>query len=152
MTMHARIPALAALLVSSVLGLGVLAATGQFRTTSLEKMSLEDLEKRIVDCKDGAVWCAYGDKLQGAGRFVDAVEAYEKALKVQPDSVDARISLAIALGQGKDADRFFAYFSRLSSSYPKIAVDLLERPQLAGMKDDPRWEAAAWAARAQAVD
>jgi tetratricopeptide (TPR) repeat protein len=152
MTLHPRIPALAALVLSSALGLGIMAATGQFRATNLEKMTREELEKRIVDCKDAAVWIAYGDKLQAANRFTDAVLAYEKALALQPEASDARISIAIALGRADNPDKFFAYFSRLTSSYPKLALGLLENSQLSAVKSDLRWEPAAAAARAQAVD
>jgi tetratricopeptide (TPR) repeat protein len=145
-------PAFIALVASSAIGFGALAATGQFRSTNLDSATLADLEKRIVDCQDGAIWIVYGDKLQASARYPDAVKAYEKALGLQPNSVEARIKIAIALGQEKNSDNFFGYFSRLSSSYPKLAVDLLERPELTSLKSDPRWEPAAAAARAQAVD
>jgi hypothetical protein len=58
----------------------------------------------------------------------------------------------LALGQSRDADAFFAYYTRLSANYPKLAVDLLERPELAPLRSDVRWEPAASSARAQAVD
>jgi tetratricopeptide (TPR) repeat protein len=152
MNRHPRIPGLVALLATTGFGLGLLAATGQFRTTDLADVPLEELEKRIVDSADPAVWSAYGDKLRAAGRFPAAAKAYERALALQPDLAPARLNAGIALGQANDPDTFFAYFSRLAATYPKLAVDLSERPELAALRPDPRWEPATAAARAQALD
>jgi hypothetical protein len=152
MTRHARIPAFAALLITAASGVALLAATGQFRSANLAQISLDDLEKRIIDCKDPAVWCAYGDKLRIAGRFPAAAMAYQRAVDLQPDLTSARMNIAIVLGLANHADAFFAYFSKLSAAYPKLAVDLLDRPELSAMRSDSRWDPAASAARAQALD
>jgi tetratricopeptide (TPR) repeat protein len=152
MTRHPRIPAFAALVIASAAGVGLLAGTGQFRNRDMSQISLEEFEKRIIDCKDGAVWAAYGDKLRSVGKYGAAAKAYEKALDYQPDLTEARLNAALALGMGGNADAFFANFSNLSARYPKLAVDLLAKPELARLRGDPRWEPAAAAARAQAID
>ena len=56
MTRHARIPAFAALAIASAVGIGLLAGTGQFRTASVSAISLEEMAKSMVDCKDGSRW------------------------------------------------------------------------------------------------
>jgi tetratricopeptide (TPR) repeat protein len=152
MTRHPRIPAVAALVISGMAGLSILAGTGQFRTTDLSRASLEMLEKQIVNSPDPAIWCAYGEKLRQAGRYGAAAKAYQRALELQPELTSARLNEGLALGQSRDADAFFAYYTRLSANYPKLAVDLLERPELAPLRSDVRWEPAASSARAQAVD
>jgi tetratricopeptide (TPR) repeat protein len=154
MTQHARIPAIVAISLTALVGLGIFAATGQFRSTDLAHASLQDLEKKIVGSADGRVWLAYGDKLRERGQFDNAVKAYARAVDLQPDLVDARLNLGVALGQSKP-DAFFDYVSRLATNYPKVAVNLMERPELGAIKTltaDPRWELTRTAAQAQAVD
>lgn len=152
MTRHPRIPAAVAMVLSGALGLGLLAGTGQFRPSDLASATLEDLEKQIVGSSDAALWEAYGDKLRAAGRFSTAAKAYDRALSLAPDLPGARTHRAVALAQANDADGFFAYFSKLSLTSPKLASDLLERPELAPLRQDARWSPAAASARAQAID
>jgi hypothetical protein len=154
MTQHPRIPAIVAIGLTALVGLAIFAATGQFRTTDLSHASLSDLEKKIVGATDGRIWLAYGDKLREMGRLPNAAQAYQRAVELQPDLIDARLKQGLALGQ-THPDAFFDYVSRLSINYPKVAVNLMDRPELTALKTltaDPRWELAKTAAQAQAVD
>jgi tetratricopeptide (TPR) repeat protein len=154
MTQHGRIPAIVAIVLTALVGLGVFALTGQFGTTDLAHATLQDLEKRIVGSKEGRVWKAYGDKLREQGRYDAAAKAYHKAVELQPDLMDARLNEGVALGQW-NADAFFDYVSQLTMNYPKVAVNLMERPELGAIKtltSDARWEMAKTAAQAQAID
>jgi hypothetical protein len=151
MTRHKRIPALAALLLSTGAGLAILAATGQFRTPDLQHESMESLEKQILTTRDPKVWLAYGDKLRDAHRPDSAAKAYQKAVELQPDLPAARLNCGLALA-ACNADAFFDYANRLSSTYPRIAVNLLGRPELSPLHADPRWEPTVAAAEAQAAD
>ena len=152
MSRHPRLPAIFAAIVVGVLGLGILAGTGQFRSTDLSGTSLAALEKRVMGSKDATLWCAYGDKLRSVGSFASAAKAYQRALEFRPELISARVNTALALGLSNDADAFYAYFNRLTAINPKLAVDLLDRPELAAMRSDPRWEMAASNAREQAQD
>ena len=151
MTQHARIPAIAAIVLTALAGLGLFAATGQFRRTDLAHAPVEELEKRAAGSTDGRVWLAYGDKLREMDQFASSVKAYQRALELQPDLTDARLRQVLSLGQS-DANAFFDYVAKLSMSYPKVAVDLMDRPELRALHGDPRWEPAASGAQAQAVD
>ena len=151
MTQHARIPAIAAIILTALAGLGLLAATGQFHKTDLAHASLEELEKQALSSTDGRVWLAYGDKLCERDQFASSAKAYQRALELQPDLTDARLKQGLSLGQ-YNADAFFDYVARLSMSYPKVAVDLLDRPELRALHADARWEPAVSGAQAQAVD
>ena len=152
MTLHSRFSAFAALVITASLGVAVLATTGQFRTKDLSHATLEELEKKIVGSQDGQLWLAYGDKLMQTQHVDAAVKAYQKAITYQPDSIDARVNLGLALGQGKDPEAFFDYVSRLCVNYPKLADDLMKRPELASLQGHPRWATTAASARAQALD
>lgn len=151
MTEHRRIPALAALLLSTAAGLAILAATGQFKTPNLQQESLESLEKQIISTKDGRVWLAYGDKLRDAGKLDSAAKAYQRALELQPDLSAARLGRGLALAS-TDADAFFDYVNLLATHYPKLAVNLLERPEMTPLHADARWAPTYAAAQAQAAD
>ena len=152
MTRHARIPAIVAIGLTVLFGLGIFAATGQFRHTDLAHASLQELESKIVGSTDGRVWMAYGDKLSEAGKFDAAAKAYQRSLELKPDLLDARLKRGMALGQSANANAFFDYVGRLSISYPKLAVDLMARPEVSPMRADLRWEPAQTAAQSQAVD
>jgi Tfp pilus assembly protein PilF len=156
MTRYARKPAAAVLVLSFGAGLGVLAATGQFRAGGVGGDAIDVLERAIASGKnDWQTWAGYGAALQQTHRYVHAAAAYGRALELQPD-VEAlsklRFNEGVCLAQAGDADKFFAFFTHLTAADPKAAVDLLERAEVSGMRGDARWAGAAATARAQAAD
>ena len=156
MNQHSRKTSGIALVVSLAAGLSALAATGQFHRGDGVKGSLDQLERTIsAGHGDVATWAAYGSALQGEKRFDHAAQAYQRALDLQPDPADVqkiRFNAALSLGQAGDPDKFFSFFTHLTTTDPKLAVDLLERPELTAMHSDARWGPAASSARAQAAD
>ena len=156
MTRHPRLPTIVVMTAAALLGVGLLTATGQFRRPTASTATLEQLESQLVSrgnaSVDPALWCAYGDKLRGAGRFGAAARAYERALELQPDNAAARLYAGVALAQSDNADAFFGYLNRLTATSPKLALDLLARPELAPLHADSRWSPAMIAAQAQAAD
>src|SRR4051794_4098347 len=98
MTRHRRIPAMVAMAATLVVGMGLFAVTGQFRSADLAHASLQDLERRIVGSKDARVWLAYANRLREAARYDMAVTAYKKAVELQPDLTEARLGQGLALG------------------------------------------------------
>jgi predicted Zn-dependent protease len=157
MTRHPRIPTFLAITISAAAGIALLAATGQFRAPSTANASLEQLEAQLFSRgqeggTDPALWLTYADKLRQADRFPAAARAYQHALQLQPDNPAARINAGLALAQANDPDTFFAYLNRLTMSYPKLALDLLDRPELRPLHTDPRWLPSLASAQAQAAD
>src|SRR4051812_47190174 len=155
MKKHSR--ALSAVVLVGALGggLGLLGAMGQFREKELSGMSVEELEKRIGEAdgaKDKAVWMAYGEKLRAGGKFGAAAKAFEKAMTLDPELAEGRLMAGVSLAEAKDADGFFGWVAKLSINVPKAAVDLMERPEVQGMRGDARWTPAEAGAKAQAVD
>jgi tetratricopeptide (TPR) repeat protein len=142
-----------ALILATVAAATLLYATGQFRSSESQTLSIADLEKIIGAGKAKAeTWQAYGDALRNDKRFGNAAEAYQRSIEMDPDRPQARFNEALSLAQANAADKFFEFFAQLTAHDPKQAVDLLERPELAGMHRDGRWEQAASSARAQAAD
>lgn len=93
--------------------------------------------------------------MQREHQFTHAAGAYERALELQPE-FDAlqplRFNAALCLAQSGESAKFFAFFGKLTTTDPKLAVDILDRPECAGMRADSRWLGAAATARAQAAD
>jgi tetratricopeptide (TPR) repeat protein len=152
MTRHARKPVIIALFASLTLAAGGLAAAGQFRSAR-GPASLEDLERAIASgSADAATWNAYGDALRTHKRYAHAAAAYQRAIDMDPDRPLTRFNEALALAQSNAPEKFFPFFTQLTINDPKQAVDLLDRPELVSMHNDPRWLPAATSARAQAAD
>lgn len=156
MTRYSRKPAIVALLFSAGLGISALAATGQFRAPVHMTGNLDSLERAIASGKsDCGTWMAYAQALQQQHSFAHAGAAYERALSLQPAVEEApglRFNAVLCLGEAGDPEKFFPFFSHLATTDPKLAVDVLERPELATMRADSRWNAIAATARAQAAD
>jgi tetratricopeptide (TPR) repeat protein len=153
MTRHARKPAILTLLILTGAAAIVLGATGQFRSRETSPQSMEELAKAVGRSTANAdTWQAYGDVLRQNKQFAAAAQAYERALEMEPDRAAARFNRGLALGQAGDAEKFFAYVGQLTAHDPKQAVDLMDRPELAGMHGDSRWEPASVAAHGQAAD
>jgi Tfp pilus assembly protein PilF len=156
MNQHSRKSSGIALVATVALGLTALAATGQFNTNAGNAGSIDQLERAISSGHgDVATWAAYGEALQAKSRFDHAAQAYQRALEMQPDPgvvQKIRFNAALCLGQAGDANKFFDFFTHLTTTDPKQAVDLLERPELLPMHRDLRWAPAATTARAQAAD
>jgi tetratricopeptide (TPR) repeat protein len=77
---------------------------------------------RYVDSRQPAVHLAAGVTAQEAGRFTAAREAYETALKLDPDNPDARLDLVmLEVESGGDVDRALAALERLAADAPHMA-------------------------------
>ncbi|MGN6368306.1 MAG: hypothetical protein ACTHN5_08615 [Phycisphaerae bacterium] len=156
MNQHSRKTSGIALAATIALGFTALAATGQLHSNTGGAASIDQLERAISSGRgDVATWCAYAAALQEKKRFDHAGQAYLRALDLQPDPgvvQKIRFNAALCLAQSGDANKFFDFFSHLTTTDPKQAVDLLERPELLPMHRDARWGPAATTARAQAAD
>ncbi|HUO10384.1 MAG TPA: hypothetical protein VM008_18910 [Phycisphaerae bacterium] len=156
MNQHSRKSSGIALVLTMALGAAALAATGQFNRANSANGSIDQLERAISSGHgDVTTWAAYAAALQNEKRFDHASQAYQRTLELLPDPSivqKIRFNAALCLGQAGDPGKFFDFFAHLTTTDPKLAVDLLERPELAPMRKDPRWASAANAARTQAAD
>jgi len=153
MTQHARKPAIFTLIAAIACSAALLAATGQFKNHATANLSIEELEQDIAAGKNDAdTWHSYGDALRANKRHAHAAAAYQRTLDHEPDRVQARFNAALSLAQANQADQFFDFFNRIIVFNPKLAVDLLERPELAPMHTDARWSPTASLAHSQAAD
>jgi tetratricopeptide (TPR) repeat protein len=156
MTRYSRKPAAITLILTLAAGLSAFAATGQFRNKGEGGATIDQLERELASGKtDVGTWTAYGDALRGQKQFAHAAAAYQRALEMHPSVDDLqklRFTTALCLGQAGDADKFFVFFTHLTLTDPKLAVDLLERPELATLRQDSRWGPASASARSQASD
>ncbi len=62
-----------------------------------EGATLESLKAAAVEApNDAKAQLQYGSALQGAGRRLEAVQAYTQALKADPTSIESQVALALA--------------------------------------------------------
>ncbi|MDX2233437.1 MAG: tetratricopeptide repeat protein [Hyphomonadaceae bacterium] len=71
-----------------------------------------------------AAWTTLGGALRHQGRIAEALEAFDRALALDPRSVNARHDRAVALdkaGRGDEADRIFAALHAEGVTAPELA-------------------------------
>jgi tetratricopeptide (TPR) repeat protein len=74
--------------------------------------------------KEGGVadWILYGTALQRAGRPISARAAFDRALALAPDSVEAEAAAAVARFDKDDPSQAFSRLGPLASSHPRSPV------------------------------
>lgn len=82
---------------------------------------LEALRRRAE--KGGARdWLFLGSTLEQAGRRISAQKAYDRALALDPDSLDARVATTVARFDKDDPSAAFSALGPLASRYPDAPV------------------------------
>lgn len=151
MNRYYRLPSLFVLLI--VVGAGALYLHRYGRANGTGGQGLEALEKIIQKGKaDKETWLSYAEALSAAGKFDRAAQAFKKVLEIEPSHRQAKVGCALSLAQAAKADDLYAYVKDLVFSEPKLAMDLLERPELSTYMSDARFEALQKEAKAQAMD
>ena len=155
MRKFARTPAFFILLAAAALA-AYAARSPLSATSQRDGKSLEDVERLIAAGNvDSTTWLSYALKLNSAGRFAHAADAYRRALTAQPplaDSRSARFELGLTLAQTPNADAFFDYIHQVTLTDARLAVDILDRRECQSKSADPRFTPAVKEAQAQAVD
>lgn len=154
MTRYRRLPAILVLVAVVAIGWTFFAPRPAAQATGLaDSLSLDDLRSAIADGDTSPdVWYAYGRRLMQANQFVPAAQAFAEVLSRMPYHRPARFDRALALAQSGDRDAFFAFLAEIVYSEPKLAVELLGRPEVASLSADPRMEPLRREARSQAMD
>jgi hypothetical protein len=116
-------------------------------------ISLEQLEQQIASgSAPTEVWSAYADRLFTAGQFDRAALAYEQVIEQQPSDRVARFQCALAWAETNNADRLLAFARDQLYFEPKLAAEILDRPECRRFLSDPRFALLQKDARAQAMD
>jgi cytochrome c-type biogenesis protein CcmH len=108
--------------------------------------SLTDREASVArDPRDVVALVALGDAYLDAGRSSDAVNAYLRALEIEPDNIQASLALGVVLLSAGQPAEALALFDRLLVSSPDqpdaLLYRALARYQLGGPPDDVRSDA-----------
>lgn len=115
--------------------------------------SLENLEQQIAAGNAATeIWAAYGERLFTAGQFDRAAMAYEHVIEQQPYNRTARFQCGLAWANANDADRLLAFARNQLYFEPKLAAEILDRPEARRFLSDPRFAVLQKDARAQAMD
>jgi tetratricopeptide (TPR) repeat protein len=83
---------------------------------------LDALEKRAKTRRTAQAWILYGVALQRAGRPVSAVRAFDRAVALDPDNVEAEVAAAVARFDKDDPAKTFSRLGPLSQSHPEAPV------------------------------
>ena len=154
MSRHPRQPATLILALAVLLGLGYVSFSKGARSYySLQQATLEQLERAVAAPQpQPQAWWLYGQRLSEHGRHRHAAAAYARFLETTPYHREGRFRCGLALAQAGDADAFFAFARDLAYTEPKLAVDLLDRPESRPHLAQPRFQALAQDARLHAMD
>jgi tetratricopeptide (TPR) repeat protein len=78
---------------------------------------LAALEERAAPADDATPWIQYGVALQRAGRPLSAVEAFDRAVELEPENVEALAGAAVARFEKDDPPQAFSRLGPLSDRY-----------------------------------
>jgi tetratricopeptide (TPR) repeat protein len=153
MNRYYRLPSLVVLLM--VFGAGALYMHRYGRASGNGGQGIEALEALIKKQKDHPVketWLSYAEALSSAGQFDRAAQAYKKVLELDPPNRQAKFGCALALAEAKKSEDLYAYVKDMVFAEPKLAMDVLDRPELSEFMSDGKFQALQREAKAQAMD
>jgi tetratricopeptide (TPR) repeat protein len=83
---------------------------------------LETLRARAEDGSDATAWIQYGVVLQRAGMTLSAREAYDRAVELEPDRVEAQVAAALVRFDKDEPAQAFSRLGPLADRYPDEPV------------------------------
>ncbi len=150
---YPRKPVIAVLLAACLASAAAVFAVGAWGERAGGRPTLAELASAVAhEDASAQVWVAYADRLCEAGEYGHAADAYEKALQVNPLNRDARLGCGVALARAQDAAGLYAWAQRLIYTDPKLACELLDRPECAGYLSQERFAKLRQEARFQNMD
>jgi tetratricopeptide (TPR) repeat protein len=78
---------------------------------------LAELERRAGEAADAAPWIAYGVALQRAGRPLSARAAFDRAVELEPENVEALVAAAVSRFEKDDPSQAFSRLGPLSDRF-----------------------------------
>ena len=152
MIQHSRKPALAVLGAACVAAAAYL-ANGETGPRDGSKPTLAQLELSIADPDaSNETWLLYAQCLQRERRFAHAAMAYTHVLEKDPYRRTANLQCGIALALAGDADRFHEFVSNLVLLEPRLALDVLGRPEAQTYLSAERFQTQLKRAQVQSMD
>lgn len=155
MNSYRRLPALIVLVVAIALAtlyarpLSNKQSSGQSGSSA----TLEQLEQQIATgSAPTEIWSAYGERLFNANQFDRAAMAYEHVIEQEPYNRAARFQCGLAWANTNNPDRLLAFVRTQLYAEPKLAAEILDRPEARQYLSDPRFAMLQKDARAQAMD
>ena len=83
---------------------------------------LAELERRANTSSTAKAWILYGTALQRVGRPLSAAAAFDRAVEIDPDDVEAQTAAALVRFTKDDPSRAFSKLGPLSKEHPDAAV------------------------------
>ncbi len=151
---HRRGPAI-------VLGFAVAASLGVMTAARLAAAAregagaptLEERQRAVASPDaDADAWLLYARALQQAGRGEHAAQAFARAVSLDPYLADARLGLALCLADLGDGEALMAALTDLVLSDAVLALQVLQRSELARHASLPGFGELLVEARSQAID
>lgn len=88
----------------------------------LPLQQLTELERRANASGTAKAWILYGTALQRVGRPLSAAAAFDRAVEIDPDDVEAQTAAALVRFTKDDPSRAFSKLGPLSKEHPDAAV------------------------------
>jgi cytochrome c-type biogenesis protein CcmH/NrfG len=120
---------------------------GQGQAAMMEAQQRIDMNQKIVaqDPRNIGSWVALGNDLSDTRQFARAIDAYNAALKLQPNNPDVITDLGVVYEQLADYDKALAAFERAQQVDPKHLQSLMNVGVIeAFRKNNPTRAIQAW--------
>jgi hypothetical protein len=115
--------------------------------------SVAALEKKIADGdKSAGTWMAYGEALGKAKEYGRGAAAYKEVIKLEPMRKDAKFQCAVCLANAGRSDELHEFLKDLVVNEPKLAMQVLDRPDVQKYVGEERFAGLKEEARNQAMD
>ena len=115
--------------------------------------SVAELEKKIANGdKSPATWMAYGEALGKAKEYGRAAGAYKEVIKIEPLRKDAKFQCALCLANASRADELHDFLKDMVVNEPKLAMEVLDRPEVQKYVAEERFAGLKAEAKNQAMD
>ncbi len=129
---------------------GVLASAGYVGHSRLGHPAIESTPG--IAPSSSAHWLSVAEEANREGAFIRASAAFKKVLELEPYCHEALLGYPLCLARCDQTDELTEAVKALALSHAKLAVTLLESPELAPYLATPHFQQIAREARSQAVD
>ncbi|MEI8197570.1 MAG: hypothetical protein WCI73_16875 [Phycisphaerae bacterium] len=151
MFQQSRLPAVIVLL--AILAPGGVMLLARSANGGADESRLAELKAAVAqyDAKP-ATWLLYAQTLQSLKKFPDAAWAYQQLLNIDPGNRQASLQAAVCLARADSRTEFYGFVKATILSDPKLAAEILGRPESQPFMADERFHALHAEALAQSMD